>query len=412
MNNTLLFAPETFNIAETTRMLEIARAVSSDFECHFMGYGGEFERLIKETGFPFHPLQPQLTPKRIKELWKADRMELGGRIFTPEELTQRVRSELALYEQIQPAAIVIGFTLSVYISARAAGIPLVAAAPLAFTRPFFEAGLGVFPGELDLPPLRWLPETLKDGWFNRWGLKTSLFTGLFNSVAQQFGVPPWNHLVDIFEADEMLITGIPELTGLTQLPPHWHYIGPIFARLSGEVPPDILDLTGKRPLIYFAMGSSANASVLRKVLTILSDLPYQVVAPVKYHLAGKEQQVPAHIHLFDWLPAHLVNPLADLAIIHGGEGTVQTACWSGTPFVGIGLQPEQDANIDFMVKQGMAIRLPKYGVNHKKLSQAIETILHEPSYKEQAQQVQVLMKQWNGAENAAAFLKQHYLKQD
>ena len=32
----LLFAPETFNIAETTRMIEVAKAAQSHFAPHFM----------------------------------------------------------------------------------------------------------------------------------------------------------------------------------------------------------------------------------------------------------------------------------------------------------------------------------------------------------------------------------------
>lgn len=35
---TLLFAPETFNLAETTRMIEVAKACQSQATCIFMGY--------------------------------------------------------------------------------------------------------------------------------------------------------------------------------------------------------------------------------------------------------------------------------------------------------------------------------------------------------------------------------------
>jgi hypothetical protein len=46
-----------------------------------------------------------------------------------------------------------------------------------------------------------------------------------------------------------------------------------------------------------------------------------------------------NVLVYDWLPAPKVNPLADIAVIHGGQGTVQTACAAGTPSIGIGLQP-------------------------------------------------------------------------
>ncbi len=37
---------------------------------------------------------------------------------------------------------------------------------------------------------------------------------------------------------------------------------------------------------------------------------------------------------------------------------IQNAVWSGTPVVGIGLQWEQQANIDGLAKAGMAVRIP------------------------------------------------------
>jgi UDP:flavonoid glycosyltransferase YjiC (YdhE family) len=404
----LLFAPETLNIAETTRMIEVARAAQADFACHFMSYGGEYEGLITAAGFPLHRLSPLLTLARAEELFKADRMERGGRFFTEDELTQRVTSELALYAELRPVAVVIGFTLSVYLSARAGGVPLVAIVPLTFTRPFLEAGLATWPDALAFPPLTWLPQTWRDRWINVLGLRLSIGTHTFNRVGRRFGVPPFARTVDLLAGDETLVTGIPALSGLAKLPPHWHYVGPIFARLDGEPPPAILALAEQRPLIYCAMGSSANREVLVRTLMALAELPYHVIAPVKRHLTGLKLRLPAHIHTFDWLPAHKVNPLADLAVIHGGEGTVQTACWSGTPFVGVGLQPEQEANIEALVRQGMAIRLRKHGVTPARLSAAVTRILHDGRYRERARTVQALMQAWPGPQNAAAFLQQRF----
>ncbi len=54
---TLLFAPCAFNLAETSRMVEIAKAIrlnpvaSQTFDIHFISDGGEFERLIEKHGF-------------------------------------------------------------------------------------------------------------------------------------------------------------------------------------------------------------------------------------------------------------------------------------------------------------------------------------------------------------------------
>ena len=54
---TLLFAPAAFNLAETSRMVEIAKAIarhpaaSQIFDIHFISDGGDFEQLIEKHSF-------------------------------------------------------------------------------------------------------------------------------------------------------------------------------------------------------------------------------------------------------------------------------------------------------------------------------------------------------------------------
>ena len=51
----LLFAAAAWNLAETTRMLEIAKASRGEFACAFLSYGGQFEHLIATAGFRDSP---------------------------------------------------------------------------------------------------------------------------------------------------------------------------------------------------------------------------------------------------------------------------------------------------------------------------------------------------------------------
>jgi hypothetical protein len=74
----LLFAAVTWNLAETTRMIEIAKACDHHFTPHFCGYGGPYAHLIDEAGLPFHLLQPVLSQEKIDYLWRVDRAEEDG----------------------------------------------------------------------------------------------------------------------------------------------------------------------------------------------------------------------------------------------------------------------------------------------------------------------------------------------
>lgn len=405
---TLLFAPETFNIAETTRMIEIAKACGSDFHCAFMGYGGEYEGLIHEAGFDFYPMQPTLSAARIEELWKADRMERGGKFFTTEELSARVRGELALYAQLKPVALVIGFTLSTLISARVGGVPLVVVTPFPLTRPFFDANPTLWGELLRGTPIGWLPDKLVNGVINAWGKRTRIWTKTMNETAVAFGGRPFERMIDMFMGDHTLITDVSLLTGVTVLPANCQYVGPIFARLSGEVPPEIMNLPRDKPLVYFAMGSSANREVLQQVLGWFDGLPVQVVAPIKRHLAGTGTAVPGNVQVFDWLPAHKVNPLVDTAVIHGGQGTTQTACAAGIPFLGIGMQPEQDINILLVAHYGSALHLNRYALKRDNFVTALNRLLQEPTFRQKAHTLRDELTHWDGATQTANFLRQQF----
>ena len=48
---TLVFAVAGYNLAETGRMIEIARAARKHFDVVFASYGGQFEKLIEDEDF-------------------------------------------------------------------------------------------------------------------------------------------------------------------------------------------------------------------------------------------------------------------------------------------------------------------------------------------------------------------------
>ncbi|NJO89603.1 MAG: glycosyltransferase family 1 protein, partial [Chloroflexia bacterium] len=76
-----------------------------------------------------------------------------------------------------------------------------------------------------------------------------------------------------------------------------------------------------------------------------------------------------------FLPAHLVNEMADLAVTQWRTGELfKQQFGQGTPVVGIGFQAEQQANIDGIAKAGMAIRIPLYEVNTRRIVKSVRKI--------------------------------------
>lgn len=118
--------------------------------------------------------------------------------------------------------------------------------------------------------------------------------------------------------------------------------------------------------------------------------------------------IPENVVVTGFLPAHKVNPMADISVIHGGQNTVMNACLSATPIVGIGMHPEQQANLDACVRKGFAVRLNKKRATASDILMAIDKLLDDKSAKKAVVTFREQLTEWNGPENAACFLKEHY----
>jgi len=397
MKKVVLFGVVGWNIAETTRMIEIAKLASTDFEVYFASYGGQFNHLVEDSGFRLFNLEPAESPEKIELMWKIDRGEKYAHPFSIEELSVRVSNELDLYNKINPIAIVMGSILSFPISARVANIPLVNVIPFALSRGYLNNNLPIVP---EYP-----------FWLNKVFIKMvfclPILTKNFNQVALSYGLPKFKNIVSIWEGDYNLVTEIPLLFKNVHLDDNWRFIGPICAKLDGDVPQDVIDYinNAEYPTVYFAMGSSANREVLKKVIESFENLPLRIVAPIRSHLDKLDIVIPNNMLVTDWLPAHKVNALCDIAVIHGGQGTVQTACDSGTPFIGIGMQPEQSINIENIVRFGAAIRLTRRNFTKTRFHTCIHELLSNPQYKKKADELRLESTKINGPQNVATFLK-------
>ncbi|MDZ8200828.1 hypothetical protein RZO50_04855 [Microbacterium sp. SSW1-59] len=130
----------------------------------------------------------------------------------------------------------------------------------------------------------------------------------------------------------------------------------------------------------------------------LGTLPVNVVAPIRHYLQP-DDTVPANIHVTDLLPAHRLGGLVDAAVIHGGQGTVQTACATGVPFVGMGLQPEQTWHVRACAARGNAIALSPKDAGAPGFLDAVRRVLTDPGIRQAADEVR---EAYEGADGAAA----------
>ena len=384
----IIFSPTACNLAEITRALEIAKPCRDSFEIVFVSYGGEFENLIEKEGFVIRHLEPALTPEKVEHIYRVDQGRKLGSFYSAREVEEQVKNEIALFQELKPVAVVTGINFSNSISCRATQTPLIWLTHSTWMmQSMYNAGLASYVDMLDLPGIRLLPERFLTRISKKMLSLSNLYTRPYNKVARRYGLKPFKSMESLWEGDYNLLAEPEEFCEL-ELPPTYHYIGPLIGRLDSPIPEDILNLPKDKPIIYFAMGSSGQPEVIAKIVEGFAGKPYRVIAPVKSLLRNLDVKVPSNVIVTDWLPAHKVNPMADISVIHGGIGTVMTACLAGTPVVGVSMQPEQEFNIDCLVRKGFAIRIRKKRFTPEKLSSAIDQLLADKEAQRKAKEFQ------------------------
>ncbi|GAA4386949.1 glycosyltransferase [Brevibacterium pityocampae] len=429
---TLIFAPVTFNLAETTRMIVIARALGPEWRAIFQVYEDPYTHLIRDAGFEVRRLAPVLTPDQQAQALALDQGRSIRHPFSTRLVRARVAAERRLIRQTEAEAVVMGTNVTSLISARAEAVPLFYAVPFALTRPHVEQtarlglapGSGPLPGAVDAEPgvpdavpgaldavssaVRGALDAAGSAAFRLVYDRLPIAPRAFTAVAREVGVPPLRTGAALFEGDINLLTVMgSELAGYS-LPAGYRRVGPIFAELPGEVPPVVRELAaGPRPLVYLALGSSGDRRTVLAAVASLARLDVEVVAPVRHLLEpGDESELPERVHLVDLLPAHRLGGLVDAAVIHGGQGTVQTACATGVPFVGMGMQPEQSWNIAVCAREGNAIALPRRAAGTRRLTEAVRALLTDPRYRQAADRVQAEYAAEDGAAAAVAAIEE------
>jgi UDP:flavonoid glycosyltransferase YjiC (YdhE family) len=392
--STIAFFPATWNLAETTRTIEVAKACRGLFDISFASYGGQFEELIENEGFRLVRLEPRLTPEKIEHLYKVDQGERIGTFFSLEETQARVGNEVALMRKLQPLAAVTGFNSTVTISSRASKVPLVWLTQSTWDiHAMIDQGLGSYMDDFARPLISLLPDVAL-----KWMTKQAFsFFGRIilrplNAVARKHRVKELKDLRDLWEGDCNLLAEPPDFSELKEVPETYHYIGPLIANLDKPVPEPVRNFADKdTPLVYFSMGSSGRPALIKAILEGFKGQTFNVVSPMKSKTQGLGVNIPPNVFLTDWLPALKVSRLANISVIHGGIGTVMTAALAGKPVVGVGMMYEQEYNIDCLVRKGFAERIRRTKMTPDSINEAIKRLLYDAKAKEMAKRYAKIM---------------------
>jgi len=379
------FFPLSYSLAETGRAVIIAkRYMELGGDAVFFTHGGEYEYLIKNIGCKIFKLTPYFSEdfvKRIRGIIKGDQK---GVLYTTAYLREAISNEIAAYKKAKVQLIVSTHNYSCCISARAAQIPLIG----------ITTGPGTF--YLSIPDMyenvltRYIPQFLKIRIFNLFFPKAKDFLNPFNIVAGEYNLKPFKSTYELYNGDVTLATNFLEFINIfpnQQEFPAENYIGIILLEelfkensakeKNNELEDDILrHLKQSEKSILISMGSSGDKTLFLKILQTLNNTPYRVVAVYSNILKEKElPEVNENILLKKYVTSIAqLHKMVDLAIIHGGQGTVFTAAYAGKPIIGFPMQYEQHLNLEKIVGHGSGFMLSYKYFNKEKLLQAINKI--------------------------------------
>ncbi|WP_214467375.1 glycosyltransferase [Microbacterium flavescens] len=172
-----------------------------------------------------------------------------------------------------------------------------------------------------------------------------------------------------------------------------HFVGPVSLADAStvEVPDWWDDLRSGRPVVHVTQGTVANGDLSGLVLPTfeaLADHDVLVVAST----GGRDvpaATLPANARIAPYLPYDRLFPLLSAFVTNGGYGGVHYALAHGVPIVAAGDTEDKTEVSARVAWSGAGLRLrPREGrVAPPQLRKAVDSLLRDPSYRDNAQRI-------------------------
>jgi zeaxanthin glucosyltransferase len=192
------------------------------------------------------------------------------------------------------------------------------------------------------------------------------------------------------------------------LPPWFHFTGPLTDAASRPVVPFPFEqLTGK-PLIYASMGTISNAQIeiFRTIATACADIDCQLVLALGGLPRSTLGELPGRPLVVEYAPQLEMLQRATLTITHGGLNTVLECLANAVPMVVIPLindQPGVGARVAW-AQAGEILPLGK--LTPERLQGAIQKVLTDKSYQQNADRLQAAIQAAGGVPRAADIVEE------
>jgi len=413
---------------EATRSVEIMKIIrdsapeSYSVQVTFLTHGSKFEKKVTDCGFSLLKVDPPMKGDGYLEDFKPSALNFIG----DKELAYQVlRGEIDGLKKCSPDLVIYGFSPFAGIASKmlVSLLPTISFLPLPFEADMFSTQLlREIPDQV--PLLSYLPKSLQHIIMQKIPASVKLKVPVLKQqylldAAARCGWKdkPLQNLFDMLKADLTIVNDLPLFYKDVRLPDNFKLTGPLYSptdpsdTISSEITAIFQKQRSNQINLFCTMGSSARKEFLVEAVKAVISLPadqYHAVILVPKAVCPIEEirrLVSEHRNIYitdTFIPARLVNALADLTICHGGQGTIQTAMVCGCPVLGFAMQPEQQINLDNIARAGAGIRISAKKWKKRFLIRMIKRVTADPIWKQNAARLQAEMSKINTQEMTAA----------
>ena len=406
MSIRILILPYSHTLSHISRPLAVAKELRE--RGHEVVFAGESPKttFIRQEGFNVLPLHEPEPDELFGNIRKGKL-----RFISDAEVERMIEADVALYRKVQPDFVLTDGRFTAPISTHIAGLAHAAIVNVSSTEyralpyiPFFDW---------------WIPEWLikRDAglWkmFDLFNLKLEMFVFdnvmcIFKKLSKKYGIKKTVTATNCLTGKDItLLADIPEYFPARNLPENYHYIGPITWQ-SNMAPPAWWPPQVRDKLIYVTMGTTGLGDFFRLAYDLFKNGQYTCVMTT-----GKQSEpmstVPGNIYIEEYIDGDLVMEVCDAVVCHFGNGSVCQGLYHGKPIIGIPTIPDQSYNMRRVEALGVGKSLAwkEFYSNPKILLAAINAVLTNPCFAENARRMQSILKTYQPAKTAADIIERY-----
>ncbi|MGF1521496.1 MAG: glycosyltransferase [Leptolyngbyaceae cyanobacterium] len=234
--------------------------------------------------------------------------------------------------------------------------------------------------------------------------------GLVDDYREQCGLPQFRNPNDAFSQLAQICQQPAEFEYPRQfLPPCFHFTGPFSNAASREPACFPFDKLTEQPLIYASLGTVQNRllGTFQTIAEACQDLDAQLVIA----LGGGRKQgslpiLPGAPLVVEFAPQLELLQRTTLTITHAGMNTTLESLSNGVPMVAIPIANDQPGVAARIAWTGTGEVVSLKNLSVSKLRSAIEQVLKENSYQQNALKLQKAIRQAGGVKKAADIVEQ------